>query len=156
MLSQNRKVSVSKKLLFESPPAKRLCLSTESCEQSKELSRFHLESLRKRIREKQESINNLKTTLSYKKKVKENQRLHVNYIIDIRCLSKIFVQLKNKAEDLETAIKKWTDICQIALRDYQNNLQERNGYCTNMTEILSSFNIDPSIVCFSTDDDTFC
>ncbi|XP_054016647.1 swi5-dependent recombination DNA repair protein 1 homolog isoform X1 [Hylaeus anthracinus] len=128
------RVSVSKRLLFQTPPTKKLRLSNETYinqtdEQNKELRQSDLDSLKKRIQEKQELINNLKTTLLYKK--------------------------KNKAEDLETAIKKWTDACQNALRDYQNDLQERNGRSVKMVEILSSLGIEPNTVQFYINDDTF-
>ncbi|KOC60986.1 Swi5-dependent recombination DNA repair protein 1 like protein [Habropoda laboriosa] len=130
------KVSVAKRLLFQQTPSpKKLCSSEENSnnqaniKQNNELYQVHLESLKERIQLKEESIKNLKTTLSYQK--------------------------KNKAEDLENAIKKWTECCQNALKDYQNELQERTGQSVTMSEILSSFNINPDIVCFSVDNDTF-
>lgn len=128
------KLSVAKKTLFTTP-IKKLRLSDENCEdqaqvkQDKELCRADLELIQKRIQEKQKSINNLKTIQLYKK--------------------------KNLGEDLETEIRKYTDICQTGLRDYQNLLQERNGQSIGITEILSSLSIDPGIVRFSTDDQTF-
>ncbi|XP_076241606.1 uncharacterized protein LOC143183778 [Calliopsis andreniformis] len=128
------RIAVSKKLHFETP-TKKLCLSVENddrqtnLEQNKELFQSDLVLLKKRIQEKQKAINSLKTTLLYKK--------------------------KNKAEDLETAIKKWTAVCQTTLKDYQNNLENRNGHSMSMIDILSSFGIDPNIVCFSIDDNTF-
>lgn len=70
----NRKSSASKKLLFTNTPSpKKLCLTEENhidTDGNKVLYREDLELLRKRVQEKQESINNLKRTLSYKKKVK--------------------------------------------------------------------------------------
>ena len=128
------KVSVAKKTLFTTP-IKKLRLSDENfenqaqVEQDKELCRADLELIQKRIQEKQESINNLKTIQLYKK--------------------------KNKGEDLENEIKKHTDVCQTGLRDYQNLLQERNGQSISITEILSSLGIDPAIARFSKDDETF-
>ncbi|XP_076164560.1 swi5-dependent recombination DNA repair protein 1 homolog isoform X2 [Ptiloglossa arizonensis] len=129
------RVSVSQRLLFQTPPTKKFRL-TEGNEETKidverniKLCQDDLALLKKQIQKKQESINNLKTTLLYKK--------------------------KNKAEDLETAIKKWTDACQNALKDYENDLQNRNGQSVNMTEILSSFGIKPNTVRFCTNDDTF-
>ncbi|XP_043247873.1 swi5-dependent recombination DNA repair protein 1 homolog [Colletes gigas] len=129
------RVSISKRLLFQTPPTKKLRLSEEKCEnqtdveQHTELCQDHLESLKKQIQGKQELINKLKTILLYKK--------------------------KNKAEDLETAIKKWIDACQNALKDYQNDLQERNGQSVSMAEILSTFGIKPDTVNFLITDDTF-
>ncbi|CAK9808223.1 Swi5-dependent recombination DNA repair protein 1 homolog [Anthophora quadrimaculata] len=125
------RVSTTRRMLFQQTPSpKKLCLSEEnSNKQNKELCQADLESLKKRIQQKKKSIDNLKTTLSYQK--------------------------KNKAEDLENAIKKWTECCQNALKDYQNILQERNGQSVSMSEILSSFNINSDIVRFSVDNDTF-
>ena len=127
------KSSASKKLLFTNTPSpKKLCVTKENhidIEENKVLYREDLESLRKKVQEKQESINNLKRILSYKK--------------------------KNKAEDLEIAIQKWTNCCQIALKDYQNDLQEKSGQSVTISEILSSLNINPDKVHFSIDDDTF-
>ena len=128
------KDSVAKKTLFTTP-AKKLRLSDENCEdraqveQDTELRRADLELIQKRIQEKQKSINNLRTVQLYKK--------------------------KNPGEDLETEIRKYTDVCQTGLRDYQNLLQERNGQPIGITEILSSLSIDPAIAGFSTDDETF-
>ncbi|XP_015439402.1 PREDICTED: uncharacterized protein LOC107194313 [Dufourea novaeangliae] len=130
------RVSLSKRSLFQTPPVKKLRLSDEKSEklpdieQNKQLCRDDLESLKKRIQEKQKTINNLKTTLLYKK--------------------------KNKAEDLESAINKWTEVCQTAIEDYQNDLEERKQQSVTITQILSSLGIDPDIVHFSIDDDAFC
>lgn len=58
------------------PPTKKLRLSTvetahqSDVKQNEKLCHDDLETLRKRIREKQVAINHLKTTLLYKKKVK--------------------------------------------------------------------------------------
>ncbi|CAK9824418.1 Swi5-dependent recombination DNA repair protein 1 homolog [Anthophora retusa] len=125
------RVSTTRRMLFQQTPSpKKLCLSEKnSNKQNKELCQADLESLKKRIQQKKESIDNLKTTLSYQK--------------------------KNKAEDLENAIRKWTECCQNALKEYQNILQERNGQSVSMSEILSSFNINSDIVRFSVDNDTF-
>nr|XP_012141507.1 PREDICTED: swi5-dependent recombination DNA repair protein 1 homolog [Megachile rotundata] len=126
----------SKKLSFTCTPSpKKVCLQKESnedhidIEKNKVLCQNDLELLKKRIHEKQESINNLKRTLSYRK--------------------------KNKAEDLEVAINKWRNSCQVALKDYQYDLQQKCGQTVTISEILSSLNIDPNVVHFSTDDDTF-
>lgn len=130
------KRSASKKLLFTyTPSPKKMCLNKENnedhidIEKNKILYQNDLESLKKRIQEKQESINNLKRTLSYRK--------------------------KNKVEDLEVAINKWRNSCQIALKDYQHDLQKNNGQTVTISEILSSLNIDPNVVHFSVDDDIF-
>lgn len=126
----------SKKLLFTCTPSpKKICLNKDNnedyidIEKNEVLCQNDLELLKKRIQEKQESINNLKRTLLYRK--------------------------KNKAEDLEAAIKKWRNSCQIALKDYQYDLQNKSGQAVTISEILSSLNIDPNVVHFSTDDDTF-
>ncbi|XP_043601450.1 swi5-dependent recombination DNA repair protein 1 homolog [Bombus pyrosoma] len=130
------KVSVAKRLLFQqSPSSKKLYLDTENCnkeidiEVKEKLYQTDLELLRKSIQEKEETIKILKTELSYKK--------------------------KNKAENLEDAIKKWTECCQSALIDHQKILQGEGGQIVKMSEILSSFNINPDIVHFSINDDTF-
>ncbi|CAL7937861.1 unnamed protein product [Xylocopa violacea] len=129
------KISVAKRLLFQqTPPCKRLCVNKGDDNEigtklKSELYRSDLELLKMRIQQKEKSINDLKTTLLYRK--------------------------KNKAEDLESVIKKWTDCCQNALWDYQKDLQERNGQIVEMSIILSSFNIEPDIVHFSIDDGTF-
>ncbi|XP_076295992.1 swi5-dependent recombination DNA repair protein 1 homolog isoform X2 [Lasioglossum baleicum] len=133
--SSESRVSASKKSLFQTPPTKRLRLTEEvtkdqrNTEQSKELCRNDLELLKKRIQEKQESISNIKTTLLYKK--------------------------KNNAEDIRNSIKKWTEVCQIVLGDYQDDLKKRNEQSVSIMDILSSFGIDPKLVQFSPDDDTF-
>lgn len=98
-------------------------------EKNNVLCQNDLELLKKKIQEKQESINNLKRTLSYRK--------------------------KNKAEDLEVAINKWRNSCQVALKDYQYDLQKKSGQTVTISEILSSLNIDPNVVHFSMDDDAF-
>ncbi|KAK1125812.1 hypothetical protein K0M31_005354 [Melipona bicolor] len=129
------KVSVAKRLFFQQSPFKKLHLDEESCnkhtdiEVTEKLYQADLESLKKKIQQKKESVEALKTELLYKK--------------------------KNKAESVEGAIKKWTKCCQSALIDYQNSLQEKNSQTVKMSEILSSFNINPDTVRFSIDDDTF-
>ncbi|XP_076382608.1 swi5-dependent recombination DNA repair protein 1 homolog isoform X2 [Megalopta genalis] len=131
--SQTSLSSTSKKLLFETPPTKKLRLTEEhtqsSTNQSTKLCRNDLELLKKKIQEKQVSVSNLKTTLLYKK--------------------------KNNAEDLRNIINKWTRVCQIVLRDYQNYLEKMNGQPVSIMDILSSFGIDHKLVHFSPDDDTF-
>ncbi|XP_076650258.1 swi5-dependent recombination DNA repair protein 1 homolog [Halictus rubicundus] len=133
--SSESRVSVSKKLLFQTPPTKKLRLTEEvtedqrNTEQSKKLCQNDVELLKKRIREKQESINKLKTTLLYKK--------------------------KNNADDLRNSIKKWTEVCQTVLSDYQADLKKRSEQSVSIMDILSSFGIDPKLVHFSPDDDTF-
>ncbi|XP_031842644.1 swi5-dependent recombination DNA repair protein 1 homolog isoform X2 [Nomia melanderi] len=129
------KVSVPRKSLFPIPPTKKVRLSTvetadqSDVEQNEKLCHDDLETLRKRIREKQVAINQLKTTLLYKR--------------------------KNKTEDLENAIEKWTKVCQTALEDYQNDWKEQNGESVSIMNILSSLGIDPKVIRFSPDDDTF-
>ncbi|XP_078033089.1 swi5-dependent recombination DNA repair protein 1 homolog isoform X2 [Augochlora pura] len=125
--------SMSKKSLFQTPPTKKLRLSDEHTHsgtiQNTKLCRNDLELLKSRIQEKQVTINNLKTTLLYKK--------------------------KNNPEDLRNIIKKWTKVCQIVLRDYQNYLAKRNGQPVSIIDILSSFGVDHKLVNYSPDNDTF-
>ncbi|KAG6795212.1 swi5-dependent recombination DNA repair protein 1 isoform X1 [Apis mellifera caucasica] len=130
------KISVAKRLIYQKTSSpKKLCINKENnskqteIEVKNKLYQIDLELLKKKIQEKEESIKILKTTLSYKK--------------------------KNKAENLESVIKKWTTCCQNALIDYQKCLQEKNDQPVKLFEILSSFNINPDIVCFSIDDDIF-
>lgn len=63
--------------------------------------------------------------------------------------------MKNKIEDLENAITKWTKVCQTAVGDYQNDWRERNGESVSIMNILSSLGIDAKVIQFSPDDDTF-
>ncbi|XP_017889660.1 uncharacterized protein LOC108630721 isoform X1 [Ceratina calcarata] len=145
--------SLSMKRLFEeTPPRKRSRSSTEndnddriSEEKNKVLYRSDLESLKERIREKEVSLAALKTSLLYRKKVRETIERDVLFI------EIIFRQ----NEDLEGAIEKWIGGCQAALQDYQEHLRERNGQNVSMSDILSFFDITPDKVCYSVDDDTF-
>ncbi|XP_031370866.1 swi5-dependent recombination DNA repair protein 1 homolog isoform X4 [Apis dorsata] len=130
------KVSIAKRLIYQKTPSpKKLCINKENNNKQTDIKiknklyQIDLELLKKKIQEKEESIKILKTTLLYKK--------------------------KNKAENLESVIKKWTTCCQNALIDYQKCLQEKNDQPVKLSEILSLFNINPDIVCFSIDDDTF-
>ncbi|XP_043790605.1 swi5-dependent recombination DNA repair protein 1 homolog isoform X2 [Apis laboriosa] len=130
------KVSIAKRLIYQKTPSpKKLCINKENNNKQTDIKvknklyQINLELLKKKIQEKEESIKILKTTLLYKK--------------------------KNKAENLESVIKKWITCCQNALIDYQKCLQEKNDQPVKLSEILSSFNINPDIVCFSIDDDTF-
>lgn len=126
--------SLMKRLIFEdTPPRKSLCLNTEDDQQIREekeiLYQSDLESLQRRVQQKEESLAILKTKQLHRK--------------------------KNKAMDLESAIKIWTEGCQTALEDYQAYQQERNGRTVSMSDIFSVFNINPEIVCYSVDDDAF-
>lgn len=129
------KGSIARRLLFQQTPSpKKLRLSEEDCNQTdneskKILRRSDLEVLKQRIKQKEKTVRHLKTTILYRK--------------------------KNKAEDLECAIQKWTESCQNALRDYQNSLKNDGRQSVAMSEILSSFNINPDTVRFSVDNDTF-
>lgn len=78
-----RKISVAKRLIYQKTSSpKKLCINKENnskqteIEVKNKLYRIDLELLKKKIQEKEESIKILKTTLSYKKKVKSN----INYI----------------------------------------------------------------------------
>lgn len=130
----SRAVSSKRSLFQQTPPQKRPRLSKDSMQnrnitECTELCDNDLEALKRRIKDKQERIANLKRTLLYKK--------------------------KNKAEDIEAAIEKWTTVCQDALKDYYEEANQNNIHGLSMYHLLLRFGIDPKVVRYSVDDDMF-
>lgn len=88
-----------------------------------------LEALTKRIQQKEKCLNDRKRSLLYRQ--------------------------KNNPQELEAEIEKWTATFQTAIQDLRIELENKHGKPFTVMEILATFGIDPNVVRYNADDDTF-